>query len=238
MWWSNVEPPTRPGGGKDRRGASAPSGGSKNNLQQIQNPMFESSTWSWITACALGVASAAHARGEFCGTAPPAAFDQPPNQAHTGRYLNKVYGYSLTIPRVLTAYTQAGGPERGFGAVLSWTPRAYLSVDAAYDAYYDITAAGVHRRDLNAIRLHDQLLGDQVAAYSLDHAAGGRYVMQVQCAGDPQIYIHDDVIVLRNREIYRLSLQSLPERYAADVRVLNAMLRSWRWQPVPGTYVK
>jgi len=200
--------------------------------------MFETSTWRCIALCALAAAGAARAGDEFCGTAPTAGFDQPPNRAHTGRYLNAVYGYSLAIPAALSAYTQSGGPERGFGIVLSWTPRAYLSVDAAYDVYYDITAGGVHRRDINAIRLHDLVVSDQASSYSLDHAAGGRYVTRVQCAGDARVYIHDDVIVMRNREIYRLNLQSVPERYAADVKVLNAMLRSWRWQPIGQSYVK
>jgi hypothetical protein len=60
----------------------------------------------------------------------------------------------------------------------------------------------------------------------------------VQCAGDPRIFIHDDVIVVRNREIYRVNLQSVPERYASDVKLLNLMLRSWRWQPPGKPYVK
>src|ERR1700733_1151862 len=192
--------------------------------------MFETSTWRCIALCALAAAGAARAGDEFCGTAPTAGFDQPPNRAHTGRYLNAVYGYSLAIPAPLSAYSQSGVAERGFGIVLSWTPRAYLSVDAAYDVYYDISAEGVHRRDINAIRLHDVVAGDQSSAVSLAQAAGGRYLTRVQCAGSPQVYIHDDVIVVRNREIYRLNLQSVPERYAADVKVLDAMLRSWRWQ--------
>jgi hypothetical protein len=198
----------------------------------------ETSKWRCIAVCALGVASAADARGEFCGATPAPGFDRPPNQAHTGHYLNPVYGYSVVIPAALRAYTAATGPERGFGIVLSWAPRAYLSVDAAYDAYYDISAPGVHRRDINAIRLHDLMLSDQASSYSLARAAGGRYLTRVQCAGDAQIYIHEDVIVMRNREIYRLNLQSVPERYATDVKVLNAMLRSWRWEAIRKPYVK
>ncbi len=200
--------------------------------------MSEASACFCITACLLLGAATANARGEFCGTQPPAGFDQPPNHRYTGRYLNQPYGYSVDIPAPLGAYAKSGGPERGFGLVLSWLPRAYLSVDAAYDVYYDITADGVHRRDLNAIRLHDLVLEDQATSYSIAHAAGGRYVTRVQCAGDAQVYIHDDVIVVRNREIYRLNLQSLPQRYARDVKVLEAIVRSWRWQGVQASYVK
>jgi hypothetical protein len=188
--------------------------------------------YACLLAGMLVAPSAAMARGEFCGTLPPSGFDAPPAVGHVGRYSNPVYGYSVRIPAPLRAYTQATGPERGVGMVLSWAPRAYLSVDAAYDVYFDISADGVHRRDINAMRLHDQVLGDQASGYMLAHSAGGRYVTRVQCVSDRKVYIHDDVIVVRNREIYRLNLQSVPERYAADVKVLEAMLRSWRWQPV------
>ena len=200
--------------------------------------MRECSILLCLFACTCGAAGRAAARGEFCGTQPPPGFDQPPNQAHTGRYINQLYGYSVDIPAPLSAYSKSEAPVRGFGIVLSWLPRAYLSVDAAYDAYYDITADGVHRRDLNAIRLHDVVVADQVSSHSVARAAGGRYVTRVQCAGDAQVYIHDDVIVVRKREIYRLNLQSVPERYAGDVKVLEAMLRSWRWEGTQVFYVK
>ena len=64
----------------------------------------------------------------------------------------------------------------------------------------------------------------------LAHTAGERFQSQVQCNADPQTYIHEDVLVVRNREIYRLHLQTVPERYAADVKLLDAMVRSWRWR--------
>ena len=200
--------------------------------------MSESAAWFCVVACVLGAAGTANGRGEFCGTQPPGGFDQPPNHSYTGRYLNQLYGYSVDIPAPLSGYAPSVGPERGFGIVLSWLPRAYLRADAAYDAYYDISADGVHRRDLNTIRLRDQVLEDQAVSSSMSHTVGGRYVTRVQCAGDAQVYIHDDVIVVRNREIYRLNLQSVPERYDRDVRVLDAMLRSWRWQGVQSPYVK
>ena len=171
-------------------------------------------------------------RDDYCGGRPPPGFDQPLSRAHTGRYVNDTYGYSLTIPAGFTAFTSASGPERGFVIGLAGTPRVFLSVDASYDAFYDITAAGVHRRDLNAIRLHDAVLSDEVADAALARAPGGRYLMRVQCRGEAALAIHEEIIVLRNREIYRLDLHSTPERYAKDLQQLNAMLRSWRWEAI------
>jgi hypothetical protein len=170
------------------------------------------------------------ARGEFCGEVPKAGFDQPPNQLRSGHYVNPLYGYSVVIPSELNGYASMSGSERGFGIVLSWTPRAFLGVDAAYDTFFDITAQGAHRSDLSAIRLHDKVIDDQVNSYMLAGKPGGRFVTQVQCGNDPRVFIHEDVIVFVNREVYRLNLQTVPERYAADVKVFNQILRSWHWE--------
>jgi hypothetical protein len=210
----------------------------RSKYHQFQMPISQVCRWLCIAAGALAATDAARARGEFCGTLPAAGFDQPPHGSHSGLYVNPVYGYAVVIPKRLIAYASSGVAERGFGMLLSWAPRAYLQVDAAYDAYYDISADGVHRRDLNAIRLHDRVVSDQASAYLLAHVGGDRYVTWVQCAGEPQIYIHDDVIVMRNREIYRLNLQSVPERYASDIKLFDAMLRTWRWRPIAKPYVK
>jgi hypothetical protein len=168
-------------------------------------------------------------RQEFCGLAPPAGFDQAPNRPHTGRYVNPTYGYAVRIPAPLVAYTGASGPERGFGIVLSWAPRAFLRVDASYDVFYDITAAGVHRSDLNAIRVHDTLVADQTATDALDGESAGHYRTQLRCGGDPAIYEIEAILVVRRREVYRLQLQTSAERFERDHRLLEQMARSWRW---------
>jgi hypothetical protein len=180
---------------------------------------------------ALSAPVAAQFRDVYCGT--PQGFDQAPEHARSGRYVNRTYGYSLTIPAGLTAYTDQSGPERDLLIVLSQAPRASLSVSAAYDVFFDITAQGVHRRDINTIRLHDALLSDQAEGAALAHVAGARYVMSLQCQGATQTTVHDEIIVLRNREIYRLELQSSPQRYEADRSLLEAMLHSWRWEIAP-----
>lgn len=190
--------------------------------------------WGLSVALALGSASTlAQTRDDYCGRSPPPGADAVPAAMRTGHYVNSTYGYSLTIPAGLTAYGDGRAPERGFVILLAQTPRATLRVDAAYDVFYDITAEGVHRRDINTIRLHDTLISDQSAAGALGQAAGGRYVLQLQCHGDSAAAVHEEVIVLRNREIYRVDLQSSPERYAADLGRLNALLSSWRWEVPP-----
>jgi hypothetical protein len=168
----------------------------------------------------------------YCRNVPAPGFDRPPNVAHTGQFDDAPYGYTVVIPAGVTAYSSQEKPTPGFGILLSSEPRAYLRVDASYDVFYDLTADAVHRRDVGAVRLHDTLLADQSAPDALDGTGGGRYRMQFRCPGDPQIYIHDALIVMRNREVYRLELQTVPARYEGDARLLVAMQRSWHWVAV------
>ncbi len=168
----------------------------------------------------------------YCGQLPSPGFDRPPNAAHSGRYVNDIYGYAVTIPAGLTGYTHATAAPRGFGILLSRQPPAFLRVDAAYDAFYDITAQGVHLRDRFSARLFDTLLQESGVPYSLDGVSGGRYRMTVRCPRSTQTYLFDSVIVVRDREIYRLDLQSVPQRYGADRGVLDTLLRSWSWVPL------
>jgi hypothetical protein len=181
---------------------------------------------AWISS------AMAQTRVEFCGLAPPSGFDQAPNRPHTGRYVNPTYGYALRIPAPLVAYADASGPERGVGIVLSWTPRSFVRIDASYDVFYDLTAAGVHRSDLNAIRVHDQLVTDESGTALLDGERAGRYLTRLRCSGDPSEHVIEVILVVRRREVYRLQLQTSPERLQDDQRVLEQIARSWRWQPL------
>ena len=167
----------------------------------------------------------------FCGPSLVAGLSLAPNPAHAGPYANPLYRYAVTVPAGLTGYTPVTAAPRGFIVPLAGATAADLRVDAAYDAMYDVTAAGVHTRDTMNVRLFDRLLSDHAEAASLDGAPGGRYQMQVICPGSTQIHVFDDVIVMRNRELYRLELQTTPQRAPQDEVLLEQMLTSWRWLP-------
>jgi hypothetical protein len=169
----------------------------------------------------------------WCRNLPAPDFDRAPNRALIGQFDDAPYRYAVTIPSGLTAHAPPDKAVQGFGIVLSWEPRVYLQVHAAYDVFFDITAAGVHRRDVQGLRLHDKLLEEQATPDTLGGEPALRVRMRFQCPGDPQIYQHEGIIAIRNREIYRLELQTVPARYAEDVALLHAMQRSWRWLSVP-----
>jgi hypothetical protein len=151
--------------------------------------------------------------------------------ARRGRYTNRLYGYAVTIPDQRLGYAPASAPARDLVIPLSAKPSALLRVDAAYDALYDISAAGVHTRDRVDVGLFDQLLSDDAQAFSLAGVAGGRYRMQVLCRADRQPLVLESIIVVRNREIYRLDLKTHPNRLREDEALLDAMAGSWSWIP-------
>lgn len=146
-----------------------------------------------------------------------------------GRYANPVYGYAVTIPYGRAGYAPAAAPARGLVIPLADKPHALLRVDAAYDALYDITAAGVHTRDSVDIRLFDRLLADEAQPFALAGIQGERYRMQVLCRGDTSPTVFESIVVVRNREIYRLDLQTQMARLREDEPLLEAMAASWSW---------
>ena len=147
-------------------------------------------------------------------------------------YTNALYGFALTIPTGVSAYEDASEPGRSLVIPLAAQPRALVRVDAAYDSLYDISAAGVHTRDSVYVRLFDRLISDHAEPYSLAGVQGGSYRMQVVCMADPTRYVFESIIVVRNREIYRLVLQTELSRQSQDESVLDRMAGSWAWLPL------
>jgi hypothetical protein len=152
-------------------------------------------------------------------------------QALRGRYTNRLYGYAVTIPDQRVGYAPSSAPARDLVIPLAAKPSALLRVDAAYDALYDITAMGVHTRDRVNVALFDRLLSDDAQPFSLAGVSGGRYRMQLLCRADRQPLVLESIIVVRNREIYRLDLQTRPNRLREDETLLDATAGSWSWIP-------
>jgi hypothetical protein len=185
---------------------------------------------SWSLIALISAPTQAQSRDDYCGDRWPQLLDQSPDRARRGRYVNSIYGYSVLIPLGLQGFARGSAPERGLFIALSAQPRSYLSLDASYDVFYDITAEGVHLRDLNTIRLHDAVSADESRGVQLAGQAGRRFVMRFECRGASEPRVHEEIIAVRNREIYRLDLQTTPDRFERDERRLLALLRSWRWE--------
>jgi hypothetical protein len=182
----------------------------------------------WSLMAMISAPARAQSRDDYCGDRWPQML--APDRARSGRYVNSTYGYSVLIPMGLQGFTRGSAPERGLFIALSAQPRSYLSLDASYDVFYDITADGVHQRDLNTIRLHDAVSADESRDVRLAGQAGRRFVIRFECRGASEPRVHEEVIAVRNREIYRLDLQTTPDRFERDDRRLLALLRSWRWE--------
>lgn len=181
-------------------------------------------------AAALPRPLIAQTRDDYCGSAPIPGVQRQVGSLPERRYVNRSYGYSLQLPANESIFVAPEGPERGFTLVLSTQPRALIRVDAAYDVFYDITPEGVHRRDVNTLRLHDTLLHEQDSATMLAGEPASRSSFRFTCRGSAEELVHEAVVAVRRREIYRLDLQTTPQRAEVDARLLSALVRSWRWE--------
>jgi hypothetical protein len=188
--------------------------------------------FGWTLLGATSAPVEAQTRADYCSERLPFERAQPVAAPLSPRYVNSSYGYSVALPAEPLPLRRAEGPDRGFFLSLPQTPRGYLRVDAAYDVFYDITADNVHRRDLNAIKLHDTVIREDSAASELAREPALRSLIRLQCRGSSELLIHESIVAVRRREIYRLDLQSTPERLAADERLLEQLWHSWRWEPV------
>ena len=187
---------------------------------------------AWTLLLVISAPALALSRDDYCADRLSFELAQPSSTPRGTRYVNSTYGYSVAIPTGSQLLTRADAPERGFFLALARTPRGYLRVDAAYDVFYDITAEGVHRRDLNAIRLHDAVLEEQSVAVQLAREPALHSVVRLKCRGHTETLVHESIVTVRRREIYRLDLLSAPERLAEDERLFERLWRSWRWEPL------
>ena len=185
----------------------------------------------WVGIRRLPVSSSAPGAHSYCRRFRADTLVSASAQPRRGYFANPTYGYAVTIPDGLVGYPPVGAAARGIVVALPGQPRALLRADAAYDALYDITAAGVHTRDSVDVRLFDRLISDEAQPFSLAGVPGGRYRMKILCRGESSPYVFEAIIVVRRREIYRLDLQTRPDRLRQDEASLEAMAGSWRWTP-------
>jgi hypothetical protein len=184
-----------------------------------------------LAGCLVALSSFASA-AESCGQFPSTGFDGPDMTRIVGRYVDVQYRYAVTVPAGVTGYTNASPlPDHGFGIVLSWAPRSYLSVDGTYDAVEWKTADAAARTLLQ----WDRESSTRVLSHARSHVRLGalaaiRQVIRHRCANLPDVYVDDDVVTVDAKRgvVYKVSLTTTETRYRRDEAVMDQMLSTWR----------
>lgn len=170
------------------------------------------------------------AAGDDCGRFPWAGFGSPDMPKHTGSYSNSIYGYFVRIPGGLAGYSAAPpAPEHGFGVVLSWEPRAYISFDGSYNAAFAESLREIEETHLKWVREKaERVLSVERRQVRLGPLRARRYIARHTCRNATGRFVEDTTMALHKGVIYSATLLTTEERYAKDRAVLEQMLRSWR----------
>lgn len=163
----------------------------------------------------------------------PKGLRQKPRSEWRGRYVNEVYWYSVSIPENLTGYDVAPpAPLHGFGIALGDSPQSYIFVDGASNSLEFDAPIDAALRELEYSRKRGKKI--ESATISGSHLGGLDAIllsMQYSCPGSNEVYAQASTFALspdRNR-IYEITLYSLLNRYDRDRKVLNQILKSWKF---------
>jgi len=184
---------------------------------------------AWAVLMALAMPLAARANG--CGRFPSAEFEGPDRARVEGRYANATYGYAVKAPPGRVGHVSpAPAPNHGFGVVLSWTPRAYLYVDGSYES---LEGSTLEEQSARFVRADAQrVLWTRSTKARLGGLDAVRYVARYECPGLQGVYITDEVRALSRDggTVYTVALLTTAERYHADRKAFEAMVRSFSLQ--------
>jgi hypothetical protein len=171
-----------------------------------------------------------------CGDFPRPGFDGPETSRFAGLTYNPNYGYSVIIPKGLVGHSAAPpAPYHGFGIILSWEPRSYLYVDGSYNSLELETLGKVEAQYLEWLKEESKkIISVKQSVTKLGPLQARRYVALHTCPKVSGDFIDDYTFAFnKGRDIiYTVALLTTAERYKKDKRVLEAILKSWKLQPI------
>ena len=157
-----------------------------------------------------------------------------------GEYRNLPHGFSIIIPAGLKGYWYSlrcdDAPadcvcKTDEGRRIPLATGATINILAFYDAadFEFYPPNGEHNKilDLRRNRHVSQVKRLRSGWFNLVDVNAYRYAIQFR--RDKKILIDDEVVVLYEHVVYLLSLQTTTVRYAADKKVFEEIIASWRW---------
>jgi hypothetical protein len=165
-----------------------------------------------------------------CGSFPDRDFGGPDMPKHTRIYANSIYGYSVRIPNGLAGYSSPSPtPQHGFGIVLSWEPRAYISFDGSYNAWGAKNVSELQEIQLKWVaEKAAHVVSIRKYRWRIGPLSARRFVAHHRCNQAKGTFIEDTTIALHRGIVYTATLLTTKERYQEDKVVMERMMRDWR----------
>lgn len=171
-----------------------------------------------------------------CGDFPQPGFDDSDMAHFTGQTYNPNYGYSVIIPKGLVGHNSPPpAPYHGFGIILSWEPRAYLYVDGSYNSLDLESLDKVKAQNLEWLKQESKkIISVKHSVSKLGPLQAKRYVALHICPKASGEFIDDYTFAFSKGKdiIYTVALLTTADRYKKDQRVLEAILKTWKLEPI------
>lgn len=165
---------------------------------------------------------------------------KPKYPSHKGRYINRVYGYSVQVPEGYTGYSSPPpAPDHGLiiipsgEGILPDAAATYISTDGSYNAAFHTSADEIvderigwrkeKAKDLTIIKRDSIQLGKLPAEY-----------ISMRFKDDHgRVFIEDLTVALREIEgevgiFYTIGLSTTEDRYNQDKTIYDQVLESWK----------
>ncbi len=156
-----------------------------------------------------------------------------------GRYYNRQYGYSVTIPKGLVGTNAADpAPDHGIGITLSEQPKAHIWTSAYYIGDPEASVDKDVDNFIEYTKKYDaswlEVLGREPAR--LHNLPAVRAVLRYQARETGEVMINDSVTAFRTGAetgvpdgiTYAVGLSTPESRYPQDKAVYEQVVGSWR----------
>ncbi len=168
-----------------------------------------------------------------CGGFPAVGFDSPEMSRFVDEYSNPNYGFGVRIPDGHVGHSSPPPmPHHGFGVVLSWEPRVYISFDGSYtvETRTSLTPSvdQVQAQALEWLREEsDRVISVRKTTTRLGSLPARRHVVYRTCANRPGVFVVDELIASRGTVAFSATLLSVDRRYMNDRDIFERFLGTW-----------
>jgi len=163
----------------------------------------------------------------------------PDEQTYTGKYRNRVFGFSIIIPPRLTGYWNSArcvwDEENGclcmndHGRFIPLADNAHIEAFVGWEMEEGWSAKDYENEELSNLRTREGITQLKVIRSNwtrLGRLRARRFV--VQFTEKDRSTLIDHLIALSGGVEYELILHTSPERYQQDQRQLEKVISSWR----------
>lgn len=155
---------------------------------------------------------------------------------YRGRYVNLASGYSVRIPNGMTGYDGRGqSRHNGFALGVGKTTQGVIFVAGDPNSIEYKTPREAAMGEVEIVRESGSLIESQTISDSrLGALDAARVVVTYRCKGSGERWVQSSVVALSPEKefVYSLQMYVRADRYPSYQKVMDQLIRSWRFIPV------